>query len=175
MVPGGGLILQAVNEFLPDDKKLPADATGDQIKAVAESLPPEQRAQLLEKEFDVEETQIKESNETLRVMLQADASSTHTTRPYIAKGAFQVVAAVVLIVVALWAYGVGAGDPKMVKTIMDGWPFVLGVIAPFVMLLKAYFGALQRESRQRLDAAGGAPTPGIAGVLTSLIGRVQKR
>lgn len=171
MVPGGGLILQAVNEFLPDDKKLPAGATGDQVKAAAESLPPAERAQLLGREFDVDETQIKESNETLRVMLQADATSTHTTRPYIAKGAFQVVAVVVLVVVSLWAYGVGMGKPEMVKTIMDGWPFVLGVIGPFVMLLRAYFGVLRQEHRQRLDAAGGTPSPGVVGALAALIKR----
>ncbi len=168
-IPGGGLILQAVNEFLPDDKKLPADATGEQVKAAADSLPPAERAQLLSREFDVEETQIKESNETLRVMLQADATSTHTTRPYIAKGAFQVVAAVVLVVVSLWAYGVGMGKPEMVKTIMDGWPFVLGVIGPFVMLLRSYFGVLKQEHRQRLDAAGGTPSPGFAGALAAFL------
>ncbi|MEE8598950.1 MAG: hypothetical protein V3S69_05510 [Dehalococcoidales bacterium] len=171
VVPGGGLILQAVNELLPEDKKLPPEATGEQVKAAAESLPPEQRARLLEREFDVEETQIKESNETLRTMLQADATSTHTTRPYIAKGAFQVVAAVVLVVTALWAYGVGSSNTAMVKTIMEGWPFVLGVIGPFIMLLRAYFGVLKQEHRQRLDAAGGTPSQGIAGALSSLLNK----
>jgi hypothetical protein len=171
LVPGGGLILQAVNEFLPDDKKLPADATGDQVKAAAESLPPAQRAQLLEKEFDVEETQIKESNETLRVMLQSDASNPHSTRPYVVKHAFHVVAFVSVVVVCIWAYGITTKQADLVKAVTDGWPFVAVVITPFVFLLRSYFGTLARESRQRLDAAGGTPSPGVAGALMSLIKR----
>ena len=45
MVPGGGLIIDVVNEFLPDDKKLPADATGSDMQAAVDKLPPDQRAQ----------------------------------------------------------------------------------------------------------------------------------
>ena len=53
-VPGGGVILDLVNEFLPDDKKLPAHATGEQALQAIEALPPDQRSRLLEKELDVE-------------------------------------------------------------------------------------------------------------------------
>jgi len=31
VVPGSGFIIDAVNEFLPKDKKLPTEATGTQI------------------------------------------------------------------------------------------------------------------------------------------------
>jgi hypothetical protein len=88
VVPGGGLLVEAVNAFLPDDKKVAKDATGDQLRTAVESLPAKQRAELMEKEFDVDIVQIKESNQTVRTMLEQDAKNPHTTRPYIAKHAF---------------------------------------------------------------------------------------
>ena len=59
LVPGGGLLIDAVNGFLPDDKKLPNDATGEQAQSAIDSLPPEQRASVLKKEYDVKIEQIK--------------------------------------------------------------------------------------------------------------------
>lgn len=170
-VPGGGLILQAVNEFLPDDKKLPADATGEQVRNAAESLPPQQRAQLLEKDFDVEITQIKESNETLRVMLQADAASTHTTRPKMALGSFHLVAIVTIAIAAGWLYAVFQSENPL-KQIVDGWPFILALTGPFVTIMHGYFGILKQEHRQRLNGGAEQSTPsGLGGILSAVIGR----
>ena len=81
VVPGGGILVDAVNEFLPDDKKLPSNATGKDIDAAVSSLPPDQRARVMEKEFDVDLAHIRQSNETVRAMLEADAKAPHTTRP----------------------------------------------------------------------------------------------
>jgi hypothetical protein len=172
MVPGGGLILQAVNEFLPDDKKLPADATGEQVRSAVESMPAEYQAELINKDFDVEITQIKQSNETLRVMLQADASSTHTTRPYIAKHAFHVVALVAIVAIGIWGYGVTTKQADLVDAVTGGWPFVAAVIAPFVLLLRSYFGILKHEHRQRLNGGAEQSTPsGLGGMISAIIGR----
>lgn len=168
--PAIGAAIGLVNQFLPDDEKLPIDATGGQVLVATNKLTPEQRVQVLDHEFEFKIVEIKEGNETLRAMLAADATSTHTTRPYIARHAFHVVAVVTVVIVALWAYGVGAGKTEMVKAVMDGWPFILGVIAPFVLLLRAYFGILQTEHRQRLDAAGGTST-GLGGMISTLINR----
>jgi len=126
----------------------------------------------MDKEFDVELTQIKESNETLRVMLEADARSPHTTRPYIAKGSFHVVAFAVILVVSVWAYGVLISDDGIIKTVVEGWPWLLAVLGPLVALLYAYFGVIKQEHKNKLDAANGGSTPaGIAGILSSLINR----
>lgn len=171
-VPGGGLLLDAVNELLPDDKKLPGDATGEQVRSVVESLPPEQRAAIMGKEFDVDITQIRESNETVREMLRSDAANPHTTRPRIALGAFRVVAFAIIVTVGTWAYGVLAGNDTMVTAVVDGWPFVLAVIGPLVTLLWAYFGVLKQEHRQRMEAARGGSTPsGLAGIISAVINR----
>lgn len=172
-LPGtGSLIVGAVNKLLPDDKKLPAGATGDDLNTAIASLPPEQQASVMEKEFDVQLTQIKESNSTVRAMLESDAKNPHSTRPYIAKGAFHVVAFVIIVTISAWAYGVLVSDDSLVKMVMEGWRFVLAVIAPLVTLLWAYFGVLKQEHKNKLDAANGSSTPaGIAGILSSLIKR----
>lgn len=171
-VPGGPLLLAGINELLPDDKKLPPSATGQDVQDAVASLPPEQQAAVINKEFDVDLTQIRESNETLRAMLASDAASQHTTRPYIAKHAFHMVAFVSVVVICLWAYGVAKQDEKLVTAVMNGWPFVLAVIAPFVVLLRAYFGVLKQEQRDRINGATGtSTTTGAAAIISGILGR----
>lgn len=177
-LPGvGTLIIKSINDELPKDKKLPVTATGDDALTAIKGLSPDRRADLMDKEFDVQITDIKETNETLRVMLDADATSTHTTRPKIAYQAFQVVASISLITIFLWAYAVGSSNDKMVKVVMDGWPFVVGIVSPFIILLHAYFGVLKQEHKNRLDAAGGLPTDSstnqsaIMGTIAKLLNR----
>lgn len=170
-VPGGGLIVDAVNALLPDEHKLQRDATGDDIAARVSKLPPEQQAAVLAKEFDVDIAQIRESNATVRAMLEADYKTPHTTRPYIAKGAFQVVAVCTLAVIFTWCYGVLMDKAETVKAAQEGATFMLYVLGPLVTLLWAYFGVLQQEQRNRLNAAQGAPAGGLGTLLGSLIKR----
>ncbi len=155
VVPGGGAIINAVNEFLPSDKKLPATATGDQIRGVLAGLPPEQQSAIMNKQFDVDITQIQESGSTLRTMLEADANNPHSTRPYIAKHSFHLLAVISSAIVVGWLYAVVLEKDKLVDSIVAGWPFVAAIVAPFVALLRSYFGMLKTESKNRLDAAGG--------------------
>lgn len=172
VVPGGGILVDAVNEFLPDDKKLPNNATGKDVDNALAALPADQRARIMEKEFDVDITQIRQSNETVRAMLAADAKTKHTTRPYIAKHAFHVVAFAVIATVSAWWVGVVTSDETMVDAITNGWPFILSVIGPFVILLRAYFGVLRDEDRNRMSAASGNSSPaGLAGALSGLLKR----
>jgi len=171
-VPGGPLLLSAVNAMLPDDKKLPPTATGSELEQTIQSLPPERRTELMDHEFEIDLTQIKESNSTLRAMLEADFKTPQSTRPRIALGSFRVVAASILLIVSVWAIGALTGNDKLVKVVTDGWPFILAVIAPLVTLLHAYFGVLKREHQNRLTAAnGGLPSSGIAGIIRNLIKR----
>jgi hypothetical protein len=168
VVPGGGILVDAVNAFLPEDKKLPTDATGSQVEEAVDSLPPEQRAAVFEKKFDVQLEQIKQQGETLQAMLIAEQKSTHTTRPYIAKGAFQVVAVCTLAVIFTWCGGVWLNRPDIVEKAQDAQTFMLYVLGPLVALLMAYFGILKQEHNNRLNASQGSPIP-------SLLGAVAKR
>jgi hypothetical protein len=170
--PAAAPVIGLVNGFLPDDKKLPETATGDQVAAAVDTLPPDKRAELMSREIDLEETWAKEKGATVRAMLEADAKNPHTTRPRVVWWAFIVVAIISLTIAGGWLFAVFSKDDKLVKTIMDGWPFVVGILAPFIGWLDRYFGKLTREHKQRMDAANGATPPaGIAGVLASLIKR----
>lgn len=172
VVPGGGLVVDLVNEFLPQSEKLPADATGDTMAAAISRLPPEKQAELRDKELSVAETEIKESASTLRAALETEAKSPHTTRPRIALGSFRLTAAVSLIAVSAWAYKIVTDTGSTVADVANGWPFLAAVVAPFVVLLRAYFGVLQVESRDRLDAAGGAsPQRGVSAIVGALLKR----
>ena len=170
LVPGGGAIIGAVNALLPNDKQLPDGATGHQVTTAIGSLPPEQQETLLSKELDVTIEDIRQSHDTVRVMLESDAKNPHTTRPYIAKGSFHVVAFAIIVTISIWAYGVFVQNKDIVSAIMEGWKFVLAVIGPLVTLLWAYFGVLKKEHKNKLDAANGSATPsGIAGLVASLL------
>ena len=165
----GSLILKSVNEFLPSGNKLPGDATGEQVNNAISSLTPKQQLILRTKDFDVEITKIKESNSTVRAMLESDVKNPHSTRPYIAKGAFLVVAFTIVCVVVIWSYAVVTHDIGLIDVIMNGWSFLLTIIGPLVTLLWAYFGILKQEHRQRLDAANGFSS--TAGLLSKFLKR----
>lgn len=171
VVPGGAAIMGVVNEFLPDDAKLPVNATGQQVQDAMASIPADQRALLMDKQFDVEITQIKESHDTVRTMLTADATMPQTTRPRVILGMYRVVSFTIIVTVSLWAFAVAMRDEEMVKTIMDGWPFIVGVITPFLVVIRTYFGILKQEQQNKLDASGGIATApsGLAGILSAVL------
>ena len=55
---------------------------------------------------------------------------------------------------------------------VEGWQFILAMIAPLVTLLWAYFGVLKTEHKNKLDAANGMSNPsGIAGILSTMLKR----
>lgn len=169
--PGAGTALVGVvNGFLDPEKQLPADATGHDVQNAVQTLPPEVRAKVMDHEFEIEKLEIVESHSTVRAMLDSDAKNPHSTRPYIAKHAFHVIAFALVVTVTLWAWGIVKADAEVIKAVTEGWPFILAVIGPLVTLLLAYFGILKKEHKQRLEAANGAPpTGGIAGLLTGLL------
>ena len=76
-----------------------------------------------------------------------------------------------ITVISVWSYGVLVGDSELVKAVMDGWAFILAAIAPLTVLLQSYFGVLKTEHRNRLDAANGNTTTGIASLISSFLNR----
>ena len=108
----------------------------------------------------------------IRTMLESDAQNPHTTRPYIAKGAFLVIAFCCIAVVSAWCVGVIKSDAETIKAAQEGSTFVLFTIGPLVTVLLAYFGVLKAEHKNRLDAANGGSSPsGIAGILSAVLKR----
>jgi hypothetical protein len=170
-VPGGALIVDIVNDLLPDKYKLPEDVTGSDLEKTIKGLPPEAQAAIFEKELNIQQIEIQESHSTLRVALDSDAKNPHSTRPYIAKHSFHVIGVAILITVSAWAYGVVIGNAEIVRSVMDGWPFILAAVGPLVYLLHAYFGILKTEHKNKLDAANGkqAQSEGIAGIISAIV------
>lgn len=169
VVPGGKLIVAAVNELLPEDKRLPATATGTMVEQTLSTLPEDTRADIMLKEFDVDITDIRESHNTIRAMIEADARSPHTTRPYIAKGSFHIVAFSSVLVMLMWSYAIVLDNKPMLEAIVAGWDFTLAVNGPLVALLWAYFGVLKTEQKNRLVAATGSPPAGLASLIKALV------
>lgn len=172
-VPGGALIISAVNEFLPNDKKLSSSSTGNDLQSAISGMPAAQQVEIMSKEFDVEITEIKESHSTLRAMLEHDASNPQSTRPYIAKHSFHVIGFSIVVVISMFAYAVTAEKTDMVKAIMDGWPFIVGILAPLTLLLRSYFGVLIGEKKAVLDAANGKTAS--VGLVSSLAGLFKRK
>lgn len=171
VVPGGKVIMGVINGLLPADKQLPIKATGLQVQDAINQLPADLQAQVMYKEFDVKLEELRQTHDTLRTMLVADGTATHTTRPKIALGSFRVIAFILMVTVSTWTVGVLKGDDVMVKVVMDGWPFLLAIIAPLVTLLHAYFGVLKQEKKATLDASNNMPTSTIAKVMANLAKR----
>ncbi len=165
LVPGAGNIIAAVNAVLPDDKQLPGKATGNQVSQALDILSPEQRVNVLDKHFKVDISTINARQAALTTMLVQDATSTQTTRPKIALGSFYLLAFLCSVIIIGWFSAIMLHDNDLVKSIVAGWPFVLGIIGPFTALLRAYFGILKTEHRDRLDSVSGQKTGLLATIL----------
>jgi len=170
-VPGGGVVLDLINEFLPDDKKLPPHATGEQALQAIEALPPDQRSRLLEKELDVEIAEINSWTSIMDTLAKADMAGS-STRPWIAK----------LMAVEVFLVGTGLagaflavllnGDTATLDKLNDSWATILAVLGTPTALLRAYFGMREREKKARYALAAGRDPQagGLVGLLQGLFG-----
>lgn len=168
-VPGGAAMLDVVNAFLPDDAKLPTNATGADVDRAVSGLSPEQKATLLSKQYDVDIAAITQGNQTLRAMLDGEAKSPHSTRPFIAVGCFFILAffAGCIAVAIVWCVIHGQTDTLAA---MESLTLLIGsVTVTFAYVLKAYFGILSQESRERQNAANGFQNLGGIAALTATL------
>lgn len=172
-VPGGGLIVDAINEFLPDDKKLPPAATGYQASASIYSLPPDKMAEVMTKQIDVQlkelDAEIAETNEWTKVeasLAQADASG-NSTRPKIAEQMSALVVGVTILVAFATAW------TCIDKGTMPTWELVTALLALPTVLLRAYFGLRSDEKKARYSVATGGAVPEnpMAGMLKGFTGK----
>lgn len=168
VVPAGSTILKSVNSMLPDDMKFIGNETGVEIAERIQSLPPELQHELELKEFDVKIEQLRQSHDTLRVMLAQDAVTPQSTRPKIALGAFRVVSGLSVLYMLMFSWAVIAGKTDMVDSVVSGWPLVVAIVAPFVLWLNAYFGIIKQETESKLNAMNGKNT-GTESIISKLL------
>ena len=170
LIPGGPIILGAINAMLPEDKKLPPTATGSDMHQAVNNLPPNAKASLMEKELDVEIAEIVAWEGIQESMSKADVAGA-STRPRIAVMMAQVVVFVILVFISVWAIAIFHKDLETLKIINDSWATILAVIATPTALLRAYFGMRTKEKQSRYSAMSGQDVGGgLAGLIKAFKG-----
>lgn len=157
--PGVGAAISVVNSFLPDEKKLPIDATGDQVIERYESLPADQQA-MASKRLDTELGMEREHTAQIQAAFAHD-NTNNSTRPYIALQSVRVVAFLTI------AYMVQRFWGEDVFT----WQEILAMCAPFVLWANTYMNARKAEKIARYNVASGHPA--VSG-LAALVQQFRK-
>ena len=171
VVPGAGIVIDAVNAFLPDEKKLPTNATGTQASDAINSLPPSAQAQVLSKQLDVEITEAQEYTKVISALADADKAG-NSTRPMIAKMMAQIVSFSVIVFASALAIAIFRDASEMIKQLSDTWPLMLAILATPTALLRAYFAMRTKEKKARYNIGAGQPKSN--GLLNNIIGMFGK-
>ncbi len=170
VVPGGGLIVELINEFLPDDKKLPGTATGTDAQNAIDGLTPELRLQLLTRKLDVE---IAESNDWAKVqssLAQADATG-NTTRPKIALMMAWLVVLQVTVVALSIGYSAVTQQDETIRVLSESWQmFTASMGIPTAVLLQ-YFGKRTKEKIERYNLSMGNAKAPFVNAIKSVLGK----
>jgi len=167
VIPGGNAILKVVNGFLSDDDKLPAKATGADIQGAIAKLPANFQAEVLNKEFDVEITSIKEHTKVISALGEVDKTG-NSTRPFIALMMAWIVAFTVVGLVVMFGVAINAKDVETVKAIGDNWPLVTALLAIPSALLRAYFGMRTKEKQQKYHAVSNTEPKSVISDLVNM-------
>lgn len=166
LVPGGGFLIDLVNDFLPAGEQLHPLATGEQVTAAIAAMPPDIKEKILSKQYDVEIAEINADVEKVKAMAEVDKAGA-STRPHIALLMAYVVAIAEVLGVTFWAVAV----LQEMMTVENSWPVLLSLLGPPMILLRAYFGDRRDEKKARYAAATGQgiPSTGIIGNLLKAI------
>lgn len=171
VIPGGGLIVDMVNGFLPDEKKIPNEATGEQISQAVSTLSPDLQAQILSEEIDVELAEISSWTRVQGSLAEADKVGA-STRPQIALMMAKVVSFVIISFSTMWIVAIIQNHVDMIKVLTDSWMLVLAIIGTPIALLRAYFGMRSKEKKERYGAAMGQPTQ--PNLISSILWAIRK-
>lgn len=171
VIPGAGLVIDAVNAFLPTDKKLPSDATGIQAMEAINSLPPKEQAEVLSKQCDVEIAEIQGWTDVVKALSDADKSGS-STRPFIASLMAWAVFLSIMMLNSAIAYAIVANKAEIIGMVAKTWPLVSAMLGIPSLVLQYYFGKRTEDKKMRANAALGLPTIQAGGLLSSLIKKV---
>lgn len=166
MVPGGSAIIAGINALLPDDKKLPEQATGVDVQNAVSTLPPKEQAEVLSKKYDVEIAEINAWANIQSHLSKADESGS-SLRPKISMMMAWLVVLQVLTVCIVMIATIGMQNNELFSTFKEFWPFLLASMGIPAKLLHSYFGMRTEEKKHRVHAATGVAP--IAGIISSLL------
>lgn len=152
--PALGAAIKAVNYLLPEDKKLPETATGNDVANAVDALPPEQKASLMESEIDLEKVRLEQQASVYIALSKADNQE---TRAKIVLENSRVLC-FVIVAFAVWLFV----NPAIASSGAIWTAFAILTGAPATVLMN-YFGNLRKEHAQRQITAGADPK-GITGL-----------
>lgn len=167
VIPGGNSILKVVNEFLPDDHKLTEKSTGADIQDSISKMNPASQAELLNKQFDVEITEIQEHTKVIAALGEVDKTG-NSTRPFIALMMAWVVAFAIVGLIIMLGVAINDKDSATVTAIGNNWPLVLALLGIPSGLLRAYFGMRTKEKQQKYHAISNSQPKSVVSDLVSL-------
>jgi len=175
VVPGVGIVLDAVNAFLPDDKKLDNNATGNQAIEAINSLPPDQQASVLSKQLDVEIIKEQEFTKVITALGEVDKTG-NSTRPEIAKMMATVTCFAIVVSISVWAVAVIGNKVATLGQLKDSWPLLVAILGTPTALLRAYFAMRSKEKKARYGMTQGNGSAGSAGIggIAKMIGGIFK-
>ena len=159
-------VIGIVNTFLPESKKLPMNASGRDVMAAYDGLPPAARGQI-DARAQVELASIAADVSQLEAMVSVEDANSNT-RPHIAYMMAVTVMLAVIVMMTLWARAVWVGNTEALAQLAGSWELMLAILATPSMLLRAYFGMRTREKQSRYAAALGQD------VQTGLVGTIGK-
>ena len=170
VVPGGGLIVNMINEFLPDEYKLTDRATGKDAHTAITKLAPQQQAELFAKELDVQITEINAWANVQAALAEADATG-QSTRPKIALMMAWLVVMQVTVVSGSVGYAALTENTEVIKVLSDTWQMLLASMGIPTTILYQYFGKRTKEKIERYNLAMGQQTPTLLNTLKAVIGK----
>lgn len=171
--PAVGQAISIANKFLPKNKRLPEDATGQDVIESVESLPPGKRADA-ERElvYALQETMVRENTEVVRALAEVDKTGA-STRPFIARGSFLICAFVVLLITSGVTYTLLDAGFDSADQVLQLGIGVAALLSPFVVWVNRYFGLRTREKESRAAVTMGQSVREIdSGGLFGKIGKM---
>ena len=175
VIPGVGIVVDTVNAFLPDDKKISPDSTGQQAINAINSLSPDLQAQVFSKQLDVEIVEVQEYTKVISALAEADKTG-NSTRPAIALMMARVTAFAIVISVSVWAYAVMMNLVSMMTQLKESWPLLVAILGTPTALLRAYFAMRTGEKKARYNMSQNKlpETNGLAGLVNGVTGLFKK-
>lgn len=161
--PIGKLALPVINALLPDDKKLPANATGEDAAAIIKSLPPEERSKIELAEIDLEKAEIEGQTERYKAMCSADGQETRAK--LVNKAMNSLILLSFMFVCAMAYVYVTDGAQAAFSVEMIGAFFA--VTGVYAYVIRSYFGDLKVETKSRHATIDTKQQPGS--LLTNFI------
>jgi len=167
--PLGVAAIPIINAFLPDDKQLSGDSSGEEATKAINDLPPEARKQLSLAKINLQVEEERGQTSRYEAMCAADGQE---TRAKLVNKAMNALIALSLIFVAAvaWVYiekGAQAAFSYQMAAVF------ITVSGTFAYVVRAYMGDLKTETQSRHSVESGTPSKptGIAGIISAIQGK----